>query len=295
MRVRGAVIALIAGLSLASSPHAQEQPRKWGVSPYLGLHQPSLEKLNEGVFTTPYEGTAQFIDPTANNQSGEFTFETPLPEFYPGSLAGLEFQWRFNDKHTLILGAGTWEATSSVHSTNQLPVQGVLQGVSATRKADLSYVEYYLGWRYNLITRPGRYRIYTTANLHQLYDIDYREDFSGVFLTGDLRTFRKTTVIIGQSTGLILLEGMAGGEWFINDWFSLGIEGGYGFGLNRIEFTNNSAQTDFLDTDNISLSYPTSVGADGRMDYRAQAGGSYKDLKLNFNGWKTLLKATVYF
>lgn len=290
------ILALLACLSCAAVSAQEEPGRRWGLSPYVGMHQPRLDALNEGEFFSPYEGVADFIDPIANNIQSEFSLDVPLPALDPGALLGLELQWRVNDRHSLLIGIGNWEAVSRVSGTIEIPIQGALEAASMQRKADISYIEYYLGWRYNLWAKPGKFRLYTTINLHQLFDVDYQEDFTAVFLSGDVRTFRKTNILLNQATGLMLLEGMAGYEWLVTDWFSVSLEGGYGYGLlEKLELTDTTVNSDFLPTDNIVFRQPIIRGQDGRADYKPSPGADYQDLKLDFSGWKALVKATIYF
>jgi len=292
------IITLVVGWLFATSIAAQEQEYDWGISPYIGMYQPKLGKLNNGAFLAPFLGQAEFVDPTSQNTTNSFNYQSPLPPLSPGTLAGLQAQWRINNKHALILGVGTWEATSTVASFGNLPIEGNLERTEMQRKADISFSEFYLGWRYNLHDQPGKYRLYFTGTLHQVFDIDYREDWTNVFVSGDVRTFRKTSITAAQAVGLALLEGSVGGEWFFTDWLSLGIEGGYRYGLTQIELTDGELKTDILATDNISVQYPERIGADGRIDYNARPGNGvfgYDDLKLDFNGWQTVIKATLYF
>lgn len=299
MRPSAAIAAaLLAMLSWLAGPaaHAQQDDEpKWGISPFVGLYQPSLKGLNKGLFKAPFEGTAQFVDPETANQEGTFVLEMPLPELQASPMAGLEIKWRFNERNQLLFGVGTWQSSASISGVTTLPIQGALENISAQRKANLSFTEFYLGWRHELIQVPGKYRIYLAGTLHQMYDLDYREDLTTVFLSGDARTFRKTSVTMAQATGAVLLQGTAGGEWFITDYMSLGVEAAWGFGLRKMDLTRAQLTTDFLFTDNIIIRYPGQPGADGLMDFKNRPGGEYEDLKLDFSGWKTAIKATIYF
>jgi len=273
--------------------------RPWSVAPYFGLFQPKLDEINEGEFHAPYEGAAQFRDPVANNTDGTFVYDTPLPEFSPGSLTGLEFTRQISERHFLLMGAATWQATSSTTSTGLFPIQGAYESVNASRKASMSYNEFYLGWRYNLFSRPGAYRFYFAASLHHLYDIDYNEEFTGVFLSGDIRSFRKTILISAQTTGLPLLEGKAGGEVFLTDWLSLGVEGGYDLGLNEVNLDpvgRSPIKSDFLATDSVQVQPPMRMNLTTRdIEHKSVSGGDYETTRLDFSGWKLLMKATLYF
>lgn len=298
---RAAALLLLTATLVAAPAWSQEETttRTWGISPYFGMNQPKLDALNKGEFRAPYEGGAQFVDPVANNTDGTFTYNTPLAPFNPGTLTGLEFQWRINDKHSFLMGASTWQATTTTASTGLFPIQGAFEIASATRKANLSYNEFFLGWRYNLFSRPKTYRFYLSATLHHLYDIDYREDFTSVFLSGDIRQFRKSLIIRAQTTGLPVLEGAAGGEWFLTDWLSLGLEGAYDIGLKDIELEGvgtTPITSDFLATDNVQLRPPMIMDVPTRrMTHKSVSGGAYEFTRLDFSGWRLLMKATFYF
>jgi len=298
MLTRTFYISLLAALISMTDAVAQEAERKWGVSPYIGLHEPNLDQLNMGEFIAPHEGTADIVNPTGNNTTEQFSYESPLPPFDPGSITGMEFQWQLNGRHTVLAGASTWEATTTAASTGLLPVQGNFESISAQRRVDFSYLEYYLGWRYNIYTKPKKYRFYVSTSLHHIYDIDYREDFTMVFTTGPARTFRKSIIQVAQATGLSLIQGSGGAEIFLTDWFSLTVEGGYGFGLKKLELSDNVIRSDVLATDNLRVQLPMLPGVDGRMTYKTEPGQAredYKKLELDFDGWKALMKATIYF
>ena len=102
-------------------------------------------------------------------------------------------------------------------------------------------------------------------------------------------------VVQSRATGLLLLQGGGGGEWFINDWFSLGVEADYAFGLKSLKLGNGNLTTDFQSTDNLALQLPLIQNAAGVMQYKLERGDVYRDLRLNFEGWKALLKATIYY
>jgi hypothetical protein len=116
-----------------------------------------------------------------------------------------------------------------------------------------------------------------------------------LFLSGPPRSFRKSMVVQSRATGLLLLQGGGGGEWFINDWFSLGMEAGYAFGLKSLRLGDGDLVTDFQNTDNLALQLPLIQNSAGVMQYKTEAGGEYRDFRLDFEGWKALIKATIYY
>ena len=288
---------LIVTMLLAANARAAEGTGNWSVSPYLGLYHPSLNLLNKGEFLSPYVGTADLIDQfgNTNNVTVPLIYRNPLPELSPGTIGGLEFQWRINEKNALLIGGANWEASSSATAPGLFPIQGAFESVISQRKGDISFTEFYLGWRHNLIHKPKRHDFYFSFSLHDVFDVGYREDFSVLFLSGPPRSFRKSMVVQSRATGLLLLQGGGGGEWFINDWFSLGVEADYAFGLKSLKLGNGNLTTDFQSTDNLALQLPLIQNAAGVMQYKLERGDVYRDLRLNFEGWKALLKATIYY
>lgn len=243
---------------MAAGASAEEGAGAWGLSPYIGVHHPNLDNLNNGQFRSPYQGTADIIDGLGFNNPTAFTYRNPMPPLEAGTLAGLEFLWNINDKHVMLIGGGSWESTSFATAEGSFPVQGALESAVSQRKGDLSYNEFYLGWRYNAVRKPKKYNLYLRLSAHEVFDIDYREDFSLLFLSGPPRSFRKSLVVQAQATGLLLLQGGGGGEWFINDWLSLGAEAGYTFGMKEMTLGDGRVSTDFRDTDNLFLKSPSS-------------------------------------
>jgi hypothetical protein len=291
-----ALLIILVNLA-TSNGWAIDAGHNWGMSPYLGLFSPSLKLLNQGEFRSPYEGTADIVDQFGNNNNitVPFIFRNPLPELDPGSIGGLEFQWRINDRHSLLIGGANWEATSSATASGIFPVQGAFESVISQRKGDIAFTEFYFGWRYNAIHKPKSHDFYFTLSLHDIFDVRYKDEFSLLFLSGPPRSFRRSMVINTNATGLLFLQGGGGGEWFINDWFSLGVEGGYGFGFKPLRLGNGQLTTDFTDNDNLFLQVPLIQGPSGNMQYKVESGGQYRDLRLDFEGWKAVIKASIYF
>lgn len=273
---------------------AQEQ-RTWSVSPYAGLYKPKLDALNDGLFRVPYGGTAQNIDVFGATNNTRFFYRTPLPELDPGVTAGLEFKWNLNERHAVLIGAGTWESTSYATAAGNFPVQGNFEAAQSYRKGQLSYNEFYLGWRYNFVRKPDKLNLYLRLSAHEIFDLDYREDFSLLFLSGPPKSFRRSLVVLAQATGLLALQGGGGGEWFVNDWLSLSLEGGYVMGVKKQSLGDALIKTDFLDTDNLDLDVPIAPNPrTGEVEYLLES-GERRPLHLDFGGWKALLKFTIYY
>jgi hypothetical protein len=115
-----------------------------------------------------------------------------------------------------------------------------------------------------------------------------------LYTSGPAVTFRKTMVTEGHGTALPLLQSTVGGDWFVFDWLSLGLEAGYEYGLREITLRGTSS-SDVLDTDDVIMNAPVRVDTNGQVTCQCTAGGAVSPLKLDFNGWKVLLKASLYY
>ena len=189
-------IALIIFLCfVSSSTSARPWKDGWVFSPSAGVANPSLRDIYDFAFNAPISGSAQIEFDAVDDQAGEFAlaplqsfyFENPLEEGGYRPEAGIEFRRLFGGRHDLILGVGAWE----VGARSILPVVFPIQGNSENdaiyeRRGTFSYTQFYLGWRFNLGLRPRRFNLFTNFTLHELFDIDYKENhvFSFVFFPG---------------------------------------------------------------------------------------------------------------
>ena len=278
----------------AAAAWGQDSEYRWSVSPYVGLQQPSLTQVNES-FVAPYAGVGTLVDVLGNGITQRFTYPTPLAPLNPGTLAGLEFRYQISDRQSFLFGAADWEASASTSTLGTMPIQGSVAGISSVRNGDIRYTEFYLGWRYDILHKPKKYSLYVTAQLHDVYDVNYQDTFTMVYTSGPAVTFRKTTVTTAHGTGLPVIQPTLGGEWFVLDWLSFGLEGGYDFGLRQINLNHAVQNTDILDTDDLTLNPPVTVGTNGVLNCQCRPGGPPLPLKVDFNGWKMLLKASLYF
>lgn len=170
---------------LILSPPVFSEESKFSVSAYLGLYQPDLSDLNQHEFQSPISGRADVIVGAGEASENIINFGNPLPEFGPGVNGGLEFSWKLNNKYDLIVGGGTWEATSRALAEGDFFLQGQPATVVNERTAKLSYNEFYFGFRHNLIRSPKKFKGYYRLTLNEVFDIDYREDLIFLYTSGD--------------------------------------------------------------------------------------------------------------
>ncbi len=290
-----------------------ENDRSWGFSPMVIISKPKLKLFNEKELKAPIVLTANSIDELGNSIKTPFTFENPLDDFKTEISGGAEFQWRLHRNHSLILGYSSWEATSSGTIQADFPLQEILSNTIQYRKTKLSYNEFFVGWRYRLFQR-NRYNFYFQTGLHELFDIDFREDLSFEFVDlpsfsvagGLVNTPERNIIVQAQSTGTMMIQFGAGGEYFLSDWLSVGFEAGYSFGLEDTTLKNQQRRWDFLAMDNIStaaMNLPTKkVGNETNYlsdfyydEDEEKYIAVYEKLTLDFDSWKVMLKFTIYY
>lgn len=308
---------------------------KWSLTPIFGIHKPQLKELNEGEFKSPFLGVGvadrpdipgsnpQQDDTPDNRTQFAFGGDIPLEPLGAAANMGLEFQWQEFEKHVFLFGVSSWEASSSNSILiEQLPLQGSLHKTILDRRAKMSYNEYYLGWRFNAVTRPKKYKLYSRFSLHELFDIDYREEFVFSLLdkpnledsSQNFEGVKRIFILKPQSTGVLMLQAGVGGEYFLRQNFSIGFEGGYAYQPRSFTFTSINIKED-LREENDGWSYtgtPLTTDSQGRVHYIVEgaqpsvnwSGGTSeaprklpatREMKLKFDGWKAAFRVSFYF
>ncbi len=75
----------------------------WGVSPFLGAHNPSLKKLTGGEYSAPMPGRGRLELPvTGDNINFDFIIDNTLSSDDWGANSGVEFQWLLNDHNQVF-------------------------------------------------------------------------------------------------------------------------------------------------------------------------------------------------
>ncbi len=278
----------------------------WGVSPYLGLHNPSLKQLTGGEFAAPMPGRGRLeLQGTGDNIDFDFLIDNTLSAQDWSTNGGVEFQLVFNEKNTLLFGFSVWQSTARSSVITDIPFQGRLTPTSYQRSGDISYFEYSLGWKHKLFQRPRKYNIHSRLLLRELFDIDFKEEFVFAFQGQGGQSFKRVVIIESQATGVLLLELGLGMEYYLYDWLSLGLDAGYGFSLQTYRLGNASRKSDLQPNDNIRFKLPSIQDAGGNIQYLANPAPfdpdpsyeaeNYRPLALDFSGWRGLFRINFYF
>jgi len=329
-----ATLGVLFFCAIVVAPVAQgdDEPR-WGFSIVIGGHLPNLSALNKGLYKSKLIGDADVLlyeaplgsqqGQTGQTGAGEvvdqnitetqaFEFDNPLPEAVVGSHAGVEFLWHANNRHSFILGTGSMENASTNRVIGNIPMQQyfVRNSVLSEHRAKISYTEYTLGWRYNWMSK-SRLKLYSRLSVHEVFDIDFRDDFSFTFLASpiqDLVGVRRVMVAEAQTAALMMGQVAVGGEWFLLDWLSLGFDAGWVFGDSDFTLKDVRVRDDFLAGDSVNRSgMPYRELSDGTLGYlRPDATSAdlsnpgtreeyYTPIHLRFDGARYLFRINMYF
>ncbi len=321
---RNLSLALGAGLLFTASTVCLAQDDRWSVSFSLGGHLPALDHLDNGLYKSPFVGTGTVLvreGSTGGGVDGEdanetevipFRYENTLGSAEIGVIGGVEFAWHANDRHAFIFGFGSMESVTTTRTLGNIPVQQyfVSNVVESERRGKLSYNEYMLGWRYTMLRRD-KFRLYTKMTVHEVFDIDYREEWTFLFTESpiaDLIGVRRNMVAEAESASLFMGQIGIGGEWFLTDWFSFGIEGGYIIGESDFSLREVELRDDFTAGDSINrLGLPFRQMPDGSLGFLnpgtvvddledpSTRDSFYTPIRLGFDGWRVGVRMSIYF
>ena len=310
-------------LLLAAAPAALALDERWSVSFALGGLLPSLGALDDGLFRSPLIGTATILireggtgggtgDDANETEVIPWRYDSPLPKVGVAPHGGIEFLWHANERHAFIFGIGSMESSSIDTTRGNIPLQQYFASntVDGERRGKISFTEYTLGWRYTMVRRPD-FRLYSRVSLHEVFDVDYREDFVFLFTDSpilDLIGVRRNMIVEAQTASVFMGQIGLGGEWFLQNWLSIGLEGGYLIGERSFGLGDVRIRDDFQAGDAISrIGMPFRAMSDGNLGYLVSTATAddladpenrenfYRHVRLRFDGWRMLLRLNIYF
>jgi len=299
-------VCLISALILPTQGFAAAKGKTWGVSPFLGAHNPSLKKLTGGEFVAPMPGRGRLeLQGSGDNIEFDYIIDNTLSSENWSANGGVEFLLLLNGKNTLLFGFSVWESASQSSVITEIPFQGVLTPTNYQRSGDISYFEFALGWKRQLFQRPKKYNVHSRLLLRELFDVDYKEEFVFSFQGGANQSFKRVLSTESQATGIVLLELGMGVEFYLYDWLSLGVDASYSFSPKSYKLGNASRKDNIQQNDNIQFKLPAILDRNGNLRYLANAApfdsnpayeeDNYRTLKLDFSGWRSLFRVNFYF
>jgi len=286
------------GLLMPTMLYAASEDEHWSVSIQIGAHAPQLTDLQK-LYQAPTwgVGTIEGENDQEANTSEEFIIESPLQGNTVGAKTSLTFHWHANNKHSIIFGLGTWESTVFGNQTEELPQQGSLREIFYERRAKMSYTELSTGWRYDAFSFQ-KLNFYTRLSLHEVFDLDYRDDTVFTFFGNDnIVDFRRIVVMQAQTASLLMGELGLGVEWEFNKWFGIGFEGAYLFAERRMQLKLSNDDIKGRSTVTEVTYFPYQA-IDGQVGYLTGANpgeGIYKTANLDFSGWQVLFSLNIKY
>ncbi len=270
--------------------------RDWSVSALVGIHRPSISQVNQGLFQAPFAGTSRLLTSTGASTSDLMIFRNPLQPLNPGPYSGIAFSWQLDNNLSWIGGFGAWASSSSGITSGVIPFQRNLTHVIYQRRATFSYNEVFVGLRRNIFHVPQKYRLYGRFSINTMIDIDLRENLLFLFKINEGDRVSRSIIVESQTTAALVAEPGFGAEIYIGDRFSLALEGSYTQSMRKTYFRYATRNEDFKDSDGYGVFRTPSTRADnGTMEYLSSDGETYKPMPLEFNGWKLLIRISMFY
>ena len=293
-------IAVTLLLSPAAVLADEAAAKRFSVSPLLGVYSPTLRQLNKGEFKAPLPVRGRIVfQSTGENVNYDLVVNNTLPDIDYGTEAGVEFKLVLTRRDALVFGASSWEGVATSVMQTELPFQGVLSPAVYERSGRFSYFQYYLGWERVLFEPTARMRVHGRLMLHEVFDIDYKEDLVFAFEGGPAETFKRLIVMESQATGVQMLQVGLGAEYQVRDWLSFAFDAGYAFNPRSFHLGNARLKTDIQPDDNIDMKLPAQVDSSGTLYYLSTANSyddvAYSKMELSLNGWRALFRVNFYF
>ena len=162
----------------------------------------------------------------------------------------------------------------------------------------MSTMQFFLGWKRNIVQKPKKYNIYSKLTLHEVFDVDYKENLVFGFQTGPAETFKRLVVMETQSTGILMFQLGIGLEYFIREWLSFGFDSSYALGANDFYLGNGKITSDFQGDDNLAPTLPSRI-LDNKLRYLTDVNENgvpnYEEMKLKLDGWHLLFRINIYY
>jgi len=299
--------------------YSEERQGEWSFSSLYGAMQPSVSLIEGGLFRVPLVGSGELKENAIGGseeqpRSVDFRFDNYLIAAPFGGKSSFELQWHPNDKYSLLFGFGSWEKTTASKQLVKIPSQFVLNTVDYERRAKLTYTEFTIGGTMVFWRRP-KYTFYARGSVHEVFDIDYREDMVFSYLSdNDLLGNERVRTMQAQTAGLVMAQIGLGAEWFFQKWISVGVEAGYLKSERNVQLRDIVRKDDFVSGDNLVFSgLPYGELSDGTLGYMAvDKDGNplkqtvivngeetqetvYRRMRLDFSGWQVLFRVNIYY
>ncbi len=271
-----ACLLLVLNFAWAAPAWARDD---WSVSFFTGFSATALRNLNDKKLQD-----TSFIPPTVKGS----------PAIRNRPLIGFEIEWPVRPRLSLVAFTSYWEGSSRALESGEANFQDQgLRPFEVDRIIRLSFNEYGLRTRYNLIESAEQNRFYLEIGLFDQVRVTFREDFNYAFegINGtSLRNIRSRAV----GKGGYLFEWGFGGDYFLSNWLSIHLNANYRTG-KAISVVYKSYEHTFRGVDGIEEASGQSPFPDGGDTVTYIDGDFRKNLVLDLDGWQTSIGIRLYF
>lgn len=228
-------VALAPTVARAATEGEQTGPAKrWSIGLTAGAYSPDLRQLN-AVLADP--NTALLQDPN---------FLIPRNEALPASLRnvstpeltselsyGMEAQWYWRDRVSLVLMTQNWQGRSKKSDTVTMSLRSNLPPIDVPRTAryNMNLNHIWLGWRYALFDRPDHGSLFLNLGIAGLAVADFTMDtLLKVNQAGDGIDLNFASISSTEVHGTAYSSRYGlGGEFFVGKNMSIGFHANYIF------------------------------------------------------------------
>lgn len=229
-------VALAPTVAMAIDEGGQPSLKKrWSIGLTAGTYTPDLRQLN-AVLADPNVALLQdpnFLIPRNENLPASVR-NVSMPELASELNYGVEAQWQWRDRVSLVLMTQNWQGRSSVSDTITMALRSNLPPIDVPRTAryNLNLNHIWLGWRYSLFDRPGHGSLFLNLGIAGLAVADFTMDTllkvnqKDGALDLNFASISSTEV---HGTAYSSRYGL-GGEFFVGKKMSIGFHANYIFG-----------------------------------------------------------------
>ncbi len=299
--LRPGIFCLGIATLLGCGPAHAGGEQRFSVSPGYHAYYPGFDDLHDGAYQSTISGQALLVDfdSGATTQSDVYSNNRLEPANHVGAL-GLEFGYRLRRNLTLHIGFNPWEQSSINTEIETWPIMGQIPDYSdLQRSATIAFDDLYAGFEQSLRPTTSAYlNPYWGVSIHQLRNISYKERYSFLFIGTTMPQHVRYLETQFKASNSHYLRLSVGNEFFLNEWISAKVEGGYAYapGGSR-KLTLESSSTD-LNAPDLIVTPPTTVGSDGFAHYIVDPQASsaeYRKIELDFSGWQLAFNLNFYF
>jgi hypothetical protein len=296
-KVQACLVAGFSMLCCIGEAAASAITERFSIAPYYEFYAPKLTALRDGAQKAPLYVDGEILDMGVYVAASSRVGNDLSMDGYESS-PGLRLQYRIANETVLFLAFAAWKFEQGSTATADVPFQNAYNTVRYTRTNSLSFDEYALGLKQQLISNES-YRLSIGAAAHKLHDIAYDErmdfQFIGGSAAGQSRYMDINGVDVDDFWGFSLFADL---EKPLSKQWSLSCSAGYFYvpGTHQLNGVGAEAVTDLSFADSVSMKLPITLNpSNGKIQYQSTDGSSYQHLGLDFSGFRAAVGVSYSF